>query len=106
MFLAHGPAVLASVQAAATAADYFDGPISADLRRLREIGTHLEGAAQLQRDWQETTAQLTASLPWVQEIYQNREREFPQRRGLAPRRRTGGKQAGLGACRPAPDRTD
>ncbi|MCZ4122710.1 hypothetical protein [Streptomyces sp. H39-S7] len=80
-FLAHGPAVLASVQDAATAADYLDGPISNDLRRLREIGTHLEGAAQLQRDWQETTAQLTASLPWVQEIYQNREREFRNAEG-------------------------
>ncbi|WP_239150221.1 MULTISPECIES: hypothetical protein [unclassified Streptomyces] len=80
-FLSHGPAVLASVQAAATAADYLDGPISADLRHLRGVGAHLEGAAQLQRDWQETTTQLTASLPWVQEIYQNRARELRNAEG-------------------------
>ncbi|WP_225080520.1 hypothetical protein [Streptomyces sp. CoT10] len=46
-FLAHGPEVLAGVRAAAEPADYLDGPISADLLRLRGIDSVLERAGEI-----------------------------------------------------------
>ncbi|WUQ09828.1 hypothetical protein OG259_38110 [Streptomyces sp. NBC_00250] len=75
VFLDHGPEVLASVHAAACGADYVEGPISEDLRRLRGIDTALEHAGQLRREWDQIMALMDASLPGSRKLYEGRAQE-------------------------------
>ncbi|MEU9484546.1 hypothetical protein AB0D83_12935 [Streptomyces decoyicus] len=72
VFLAHGPEVLAGVRATASGADYVEGPVSEDLRRLRGIDTTLERAGQLQHEWDQIMALMDASLPGSRQIYESR----------------------------------
>ncbi|MGX1760353.1 hypothetical protein ACWIG5_26140 [Streptomyces lydicus] len=72
VFLAHGPEVLAGVRATANGADYFEGPISEDLRRLHGIDTTLERAGQLQHEWDQIMTLMDASLPGSRKIYESR----------------------------------
>ncbi|GAA2935588.1 hypothetical protein ACFPN0_21830 [Kitasatospora cinereorecta] len=89
VFLAYGPEVLAGVRAAAHGADYVEGPVSADLRRLRGIDTTLERAGRIRHEWDQIMALMDDSLPGSREIYASREpcAGDPQLRRLAPRRR-------------------
>ncbi|WP_433855456.1 hypothetical protein [Streptomyces kronopolitis] len=72
VFLVHGPEVLAGVRATANGADYVEGPISEDLRRLRGIDTTLERAGQLRHEWDQIMALMDASLPGSRKIYESR----------------------------------
>ncbi|GAA2314768.1 hypothetical protein Scani_48480 [Streptomyces caniferus] len=72
VFLAHGPEVLAGVRATASGADYVEGPVSQDLRRLRGIDTTLERAGQLRHEWDQIMALMDASLPGSRKIYESR----------------------------------
>ncbi|QIY59480.1 hypothetical protein HEP86_01325 [Streptomyces sp. RPA4-5] len=72
VFLAHGPEVLAGVRATASSADYIEGPVSEDLRRLRGIDTTLERAGQLRHEWDQIMALMDASLPGSRKIYESR----------------------------------
>lgn len=69
VFLAHGPEVLAGVRAAADGADYVEGPISEDLRRLHGTDTNLERAGQIRHEWDQVMALMDASQPGSREIY-------------------------------------
>ncbi|MCX5449872.1 hypothetical protein [Streptomyces nigrescens] len=71
VFLAHGPEVLAGVRATASGADYVEGPISEDLRRLRGIDTTLERAGRLRHEWDQIKALMDASLPGSRKIYES-----------------------------------
>nr|WP_245727737.1 hypothetical protein [Streptomyces vietnamensis] len=75
VFLAHGPEVLAGVRAAARGADYVEGPVSEDLRRLRGIDTTLERAGQLRREWDQIMALMDASLPGSRKLYESQAEE-------------------------------
>ncbi|MFD9503426.1 hypothetical protein [Streptomyces sp. NPDC060035] len=81
VFLAHGPKVLAGVRAAASSADYVEGPISEDLRRLRGIDTTLEQAGQIQHEWDQVMALMDGSLPGSREIYARRAQEIRNSEG-------------------------
>ncbi|WP_420822698.1 hypothetical protein [Streptomyces atratus] len=81
VFLAHGPEVLAGVRAAASGADYVEGPISEDLRRLRGIDTTLERAGQIRHEWDQVMALMDASLPGSREIYASRAEEIRNSEG-------------------------
>ncbi|AEW95126.1 MULTISPECIES: hypothetical protein [Streptomycetaceae] len=81
VFLAHGPEVLAGVRAAASGADYVEGPISEDLRRLRGIDTTLERARQIQHEWDQVMALMDASLPGSREIYASQAQEIRNSEG-------------------------
>ncbi|MGW9432997.1 hypothetical protein ACWHA1_34350 [Streptomyces decoyicus] len=72
VFLAHGPEVLAGARATASGADYVEGPISEDLRRLHGIDTTLERAGQLRHEWDQIMALMDASLPGSRKIYESR----------------------------------
>lgn len=72
VFLAHGPEVLAGIRATASGADYVEGPVSEDLRRLRGIDTTLERAGQLRHEWDQIMALMDASLPGSRKIYESR----------------------------------
>lgn len=80
-FLAHGPEVLASVRAAAEPADYVDGPISADLLRLRGIDSVLERAGEIRREWDQVIALMEGSMPGSRELYEERAREIRNSEG-------------------------
>ncbi|MFD4949416.1 hypothetical protein ACFWNT_44785 [Streptomyces sp. NPDC058409] len=81
VFLAHGPEVLAGVRAAASGAEYVEGPISEDLRRLRGIDTTLERAGQIRHEWDQVMALMDASLPGSREIYASRAEEIRNSEG-------------------------
>ncbi|MER6382509.1 hypothetical protein [Streptomyces sp. NPDC001127] len=81
VFLAHGPEVLAGVRAAATGADYVEGPISEDLRRLRGIDSTLERAGQIRHEWDQVMALMDASLPGSREIYASQAQEIRNSEG-------------------------
>lgn len=72
VFLAHGPEVLAGIRATTSGADYVEGPVSEDLRRLRGIDTTLERAGQLRHEWDQIMALMDASLPGSRKIYESR----------------------------------
>ncbi|WP_260640505.1 hypothetical protein [Streptomyces angustmyceticus] len=72
VFLSHGPEVLAGVRATASGADYVEGPVSEDLRRLRGIDSTLERAGQLRHEWDQIMALMDASLPGSRKIYESR----------------------------------
>jgi hypothetical protein len=76
VFLAHGPEVLAGVRAAANGADYVEGPISEDLRRLRGIDTTLERAGQIRHEWDQVMALMEGSQPGSLEMYASRAEEI------------------------------
>ncbi|AVV47541.1 hypothetical protein C6376_17555 [Streptomyces sp. P3] len=80
-FLAHGPEVLAGVRAAAQPADYLDGPISADLLRLRGIDSVLERAGEIRREWDQVIALMEGSMPGSRELYEERAREIRNSEG-------------------------
>ncbi|GHH96283.1 hypothetical protein [Streptomyces capillispiralis] len=80
-FLAHGPEVLAGVRAAAQPADYLDGPISADLLRLRGIDSALERAGEIRREWDQVIALMEGSMPGSRELYEERAREIRNSEG-------------------------
>ncbi|MFB8086864.1 hypothetical protein [Streptomyces sp. NPDC055992] len=69
-FLAHGPDVLAYTREAATSRDYDYGPASTDLRRIRGVETTLEGAQQVQTEWEQVVALMDGSLPGSRELYE------------------------------------
>lgn len=75
VFLAHGPEVLAGVRAAATGADYVEGPVSKDLRQVHGVGTALERAGQIRHQWEQVIALMDASLPGSRELYRERAKE-------------------------------
>lgn len=75
VFLAHGPEALAGVRAAARGADYVKGPISEDLCQLRGIGTTLERAGQLQREWDQIMHLMDASRPGSRKLYESQAEE-------------------------------
>lgn len=79
-FLAHGPEVLTGVRAAAQPADYLDGPISADLLRLRGIESVLARAGEVRRRCEVVTELLTGPAG-TREIYQARARELRNSEG-------------------------
>ncbi|MER5970378.1 hypothetical protein ABT112_11700 [Streptomyces sp. NPDC002055] len=81
VFLAHGPEVLAGVRAAASGADYVEGPISEDLRRLRGIDTTLERAGQIRHEWDQVMALMDACLPGSLEIYASEAQEIRNSEG-------------------------
>ncbi|MGW6207463.1 hypothetical protein ACWF9B_27985 [Streptomyces sp. NPDC055089] len=81
VFLAHGPEVLAGVRAAASGADYVEGPISEDLRRLRGIDTTLERAGQIRHEWDQVMELMDYSLPGSREIYANQAQEIRNSEG-------------------------
>jgi hypothetical protein len=81
VFLAHGPEVLAGVRAAAHGADYVEGPISEDLRRLRGIEDTLDRAGQIRREWDEVMALMDASLPGSRETYASQAQEIRNAEG-------------------------
>lgn len=81
VFLAHGPEVLAGVRAAATGADYIEGPISHDLRRLRGIDTTLERAGQIQHEWDQVMALMEGSQPGSLQLYERRAMEIRNSEG-------------------------
>ncbi|MFI7101838.1 hypothetical protein ACIBK8_21005 [Streptomyces sp. NPDC050161] len=76
VFLAHGPEVLAGVRAAASGADYVEGPISEDLRRLRGIDTSLVRAGQIRHEWDQVLALMEGSQPGSRELYASRAEEI------------------------------
>lgn len=80
-FLTHGPEVLAGVRAAAQPADYLDGPISADLLRLRGIDSVLERAGEIRREWDQVIALMEGSMPGSRELYEERAREIRNSEG-------------------------
>jgi hypothetical protein len=80
-FLAHGPEVLAGVRAVAQPADYLDGPISADLLRLRGIDSVLARAGEIRREWDQVIALMEGSMPRSQELYEERAREIRNSEG-------------------------
>ncbi|MFJ1545208.1 hypothetical protein [Streptomyces sp. NPDC088246] len=80
-FLAHSTEVLAGVRAAAHGADYVEGPISEDLRRLRGIDTTLERAGQIQQEWDQVMALMDDSLPGSREIYESQAQEIRNSEG-------------------------
>ncbi|WP_364709062.1 hypothetical protein [Streptomyces ossamyceticus] len=80
-FLAHGPEVLAGVRAAAQPADYMDGPISADLLRLRGIDSALERAGEIRREWDQVIALMEGSMPGSRELYEEQAREIRNSEG-------------------------
>ncbi|MEU9791903.1 hypothetical protein AB0E27_14980 [Streptomyces sparsogenes] len=80
-FLTHGPEVLASVRAAAQPADYLDGPISADLLRLRGIDSVLERAGEIRHEWDQVIALMEGSMPGSRELYEERAREIRNSEG-------------------------
>ena len=81
VFLAHGPEVLAGVRDAAHGADYVEGPISEDLRRLRGIDTTLERAGQIRHEWDQVMALMDASLPGSRETYESQAQEIRNSEG-------------------------
>lgn len=81
VFLAHGPEVLAGVRAAASGADYVEGPISEDLRRIRGIDTTLERAGQIHNEWDQVMALMDASQPGSREMYASRAEEIRNSEG-------------------------
>ncbi|OLZ72864.1 hypothetical protein AV521_07855 [Streptomyces sp. IMTB 2501] len=80
-FLTHGPEVLAGVRAAVQPADYLDGPISADLLRLRGIDSVLERAGEIRREWDQVIALMEGSMPGSRELYEERAREIRNSEG-------------------------
>jgi hypothetical protein len=76
VYLAHAPEVLAGVRAAATGADYVEGPISDDLRRLRGIDTTLERAGQIQHEWDQVMALMEGSQPGSLQLYESQAKEI------------------------------
>lgn len=80
-FLTHGPEVLAGVRAAASGADYVEGPISEDLRRLRGIDTSLVRAGQIRNEWDQVLALMEASQPGSRELYVDRAEEIRNAEG-------------------------
>lgn len=80
-FLAHGPEVLAGVRAAAQPADYLDGPISADLLRLRGIDSVLERAGEIRREWDQVIALMEGSMPGSRELHEERAHEIRNSEG-------------------------
>ncbi|MFF4835243.1 hypothetical protein [Streptomyces sp. NPDC001315] len=80
-FLTHGPEVLAGVRAAAQPADYLDGPISADLLRLRGIDSVLERASEIRREWDQVIALMEGSMPGSRELYEEQAREIRNSEG-------------------------
>ncbi|MFI5887981.1 hypothetical protein [Streptomyces sp. NPDC051554] len=81
VFLAHAPEVLAGVRAAATGADYVEGPISDDLRRLRGIDTTLERAGQIQHEWDQVMALMEGSQPGSLQLYERPAKEIRNSEG-------------------------
>ncbi|MBB5939959.1 hypothetical protein [Streptomyces zagrosensis] len=81
VFLDHGPEALAGVRAAASGADYVEGPISEDLRRLRGIDTTLERAGRIRHEWDQVMALMDASLPGSRELYASRAQEIRNSEG-------------------------
>ncbi|MFD9814900.1 hypothetical protein [Streptomyces sp. NPDC059080] len=81
VFLDHGPEVLAGVRAAARGADYVEGPISDDLRRLRGIDTTLERAGRLHEEWEQVMALMDASQPGSRELYADEARKIRNSEG-------------------------
>lgn len=81
VFLVHGPEVLAGVRAAASGADYVEGPISEDLRRIRGIDTILERAGQIHDEWNQVMALMDASQPGSREMYASRAEEIRNSEG-------------------------
>ncbi|MFI9586595.1 hypothetical protein ACIHCQ_33285 [Streptomyces sp. NPDC052236] len=79
-FLAHGPEVLTGVRAAAQPADYRDGPVSADLLRLRGIESVLARAGEVRREWEVVTELLTGPAG-SREVYRERARELRNSEG-------------------------
>ncbi|MDT0468349.1 hypothetical protein [Streptomyces gibsoniae] len=80
-FLTHGPEVLAAVRAAAQPADYLDGPISADLLRLRGIDSVLGRAGEIRREWDQVITLMEGSMPGSRELYEERAREIRNSEG-------------------------
>ncbi|MFJ8602219.1 hypothetical protein ACIREM_26595 [Streptomyces shenzhenensis] len=80
-FLTHGPEVLAGVRAAAQPADYLDGPISADLLRLRGIDSVLQRAGEIRCEWDQVIALMEGSMPGSRELYEERAREIRNSEG-------------------------
>ncbi|WP_435863223.1 hypothetical protein [Streptomyces prunicolor] len=81
VFLAHAPEVLAGVRTAANGADYVEGPISDDLRRLRGIDTTLERAGQIQHEWDQVMAVMEGSQPGSLQLYESRATEIRNAEG-------------------------
>nr|WP_026151752.1 hypothetical protein [Streptomyces prunicolor] len=81
VFLAHAPEVLAGVRTAANGADYLEGPISDDLRRLRGIDTTLERAGQIQHEWDQVMALMEGSQPGSLQLYESRAKEIRNSEG-------------------------
>ncbi|MFE3774512.1 hypothetical protein [Streptomyces sp. NPDC059122] len=79
--LDYGPEVLAGVRAAANGADYVEGPVSEDLRRLRGNDTTLERAGKIWHEWDQVMALMDASLPGSREIYASRAQEIRNSEG-------------------------
>ncbi|MGW3715621.1 hypothetical protein ACWD8L_00560 [Streptomyces sp. NPDC005133] len=80
-FLAYGPEVLAGIRAAAQPAEYVDGPISADLRRLRGIDTVLARAGEIRHEWDQVIALMEGSVPGSRELYEERALEIRNSEG-------------------------
>lgn len=80
-FLDHGPGVLAEVRAAATGADYVEGPVSDDLRRLRALDDTLQRAGRIRHEWNEVMALMDISLPGSRALYTSRAQEVRNAEG-------------------------
>ncbi|WP_443068247.1 hypothetical protein [Streptomyces sp. NBC_01358] len=110
VFLAHGPEVLAGVRAAASGADYVEGPVSEDLRRLRGIDTTLERAGQIRHEWDQVMELMDYSLPGSRDIYASQAQEIRNSEGwyyadeLAFQGQALARAAGYLANRAGPDR--
>lgn len=76
-----GPEVLAGVRAAANGADYVEGPVSEDLRRLRGIDTTLERVGKIHTEWDQVMALMDASQPGSREIYTSQAEEIRNSEG-------------------------
>lgn len=72
----HGHEVLAGVKATATGADYLHGPISADLRESRIVGSVLARAAEMRDGWLYAVSVLATAPPGPREIYLERARRL------------------------------
>ncbi|WP_181010931.1 hypothetical protein [Streptomyces sp. SM13] len=81
VFIDHGPEVLAGVRAAAHGADYVEGPVSEDLRRLRGIDATLERASRIRHEWDQVMALMDDSLPGSREIYASQAQEIRNSEG-------------------------
>ncbi|MFI2354565.1 hypothetical protein [Streptomyces sp. NBC_00385] len=81
VFLVYGPEVLAGVRAATHGADYVEGPVSADLQRLRGIDTTLERAGRIRHEWNQIMALMDDSLPGSREIYASQAQEIRNSEG-------------------------